>query len=150
MENYQRKFYSEKMTLNGTPQAQLKNARNLLLKHHKTLLEQQRAGFERDRGPINSTGEYLNLVMTDEWFAWLRVLSGLIVQIDEAFDVKDPPMSEETALLLGAQTRNLLKPKIADSHFSTNYERALLESANAAAEHREIIKRLEDLLGKEV
>lgn len=138
------------MTPNGTPQTQLKDTRNLLLKHHKTLLEQQRADYEQERGRIGSTNEYLNLVMNDEQFAWLRVLSGLIVQIDEAFDVKDPRMSEETALLLGAQTRNLLKPKIADSHFSINYERTLQESPNAAAEHREIMKRLDDLLGKEV
>lgn len=138
------------MTPNGTPQAQLKNIRNLLLRLHKTLLEHERKNYELARGKINSTGEYLNLVMNDEWFVWLRTMSGLIVQIDEAFDVKDPKMSEETALLLGAQVRKMLRPDAEETHFSTNYGRTLQESSGAVAEHAQIMRQLDALLGKEV
>ena len=132
------------MTPIGTSQARLKSARNILLKLHKTLLD------ERERGRINSTNEYLQLVLNDEQFAWLRTMSGLIVQIDEAFDQKDPRMDEETALLLGAQMRSLLRTNKAETDFSIKYERALQQSQTAAAQHQEIVQHLDGLLGKEV
>lgn len=138
------------MTPIQAPQAQLKEARNILLRLHKTLLEHERDRYELTQKKINSTNEYLQLVLNDRWFAWLRIMSGLIVQIDEAFDVKDPRMSEEIALLLGAQIRKLLRPGATETDFSANYERALQQSANAAAQHAEIMRQLDVLLGKEV
>lgn len=138
------------MTPNGTSPAQLKSARNILLKLHKTLLDNERDNYERERGRINSTNEYLNLVLNDEQFAWLRTMSGLIVQIDEAFDQKDPRMDEEAALLLGAQMRNLLNVNKEETAFAVKYKHALNQSKTAAAQHQQIVQQLDGLLGKEV
>ncbi len=62
----------------------LKNARNLLLKLHKSMLDLEREIYEGIHGKLNAT-EFLNLLLEDEDFAWLRQFSMLIVEIDEMF-----------------------------------------------------------------
>jgi hypothetical protein len=57
--------------------------RHALLELHKTLLDAQRIRYERDNGRVESRGELLDLVLRDESFEWLRVLSALIAQLDE-------------------------------------------------------------------
>src|SRR5207342_2724549 len=66
----------------------LKTLRDGLLILHKSLLELERAVYERDVAPITSTGQYLNLVLEDPAFQWLRELSAFIVIIDEALAQK--------------------------------------------------------------
>src|SRR6266702_2994986 len=63
--------------------ASLKSLRDQLLRLHKILLDSERAAYERDVARITSTGQYLNLVLEDPWFQWLRELSAFIVLIDE-------------------------------------------------------------------
>ena len=63
----------------------LKNARNILLKLHKSMLDLERDMHEGIHGKLNAT-EFLNLLMEDEDFAWLRKFSMLIVEIDEMFE----------------------------------------------------------------
>jgi len=60
--------------------------RHALLELHKTLLDAQRIRYERDNGRVESRGELLDLVLRDESFEWLRVLSALIAQLDELAD----------------------------------------------------------------
>ena len=49
----------------------LKNARNLLLKLHKSMIDLEREMHEGIHGKLNSS-EFLNLLLEDEDFAWLR------------------------------------------------------------------------------
>ncbi len=94
--------------LNNTPLAlKLKAVRNDLLKLHKTLLEHEKANYEAVNGQIASTGVYLRLVLDDPHFAWLRILSGLIVEIDEAFDA-DEPVTDEIVFVFADQIRETL------------------------------------------
>ena len=65
-----------------TPE-QLQALRDGLLRLHKTLLDSDRVYYERAYGPVGSSGEWLQLVLGHEHFAWLRPFSGLIVRIDE-------------------------------------------------------------------
>src|SRR6202167_6271217 len=87
----------------------LTDLRNGLLKVHKTLLDCERARYERDIERINSTGQLLNLVLHDPWFAWLHELSELVVLIDETLDADEPATAADAARLL-AQGRILLTP----------------------------------------
>jgi hypothetical protein len=77
----------------------LKELRHGLLRLHKLLLELERRGFERARGRISNSFEFLQLVLKDPWFDWLHRLSELIVQIDESLDTRDPeiPLTEQDA-----------------------------------------------------
>lgn len=57
--------------------------RHSLLDLHKALLDAQRIRYERERGRISTSGEFLGLVLEHPAFAWLRTLSALIARIDE-------------------------------------------------------------------
>jgi len=60
--------------------------RKSLLHLHKTLLEWERAAYERIHGRA-SPGALLTALMNDPQFAWLRPLSELIVRIDESLAI---------------------------------------------------------------
>lgn len=72
----------------GEREARLKKIRDLFLKFHKVLLDSERAAYERENGRVTS-GSFLEMLLGDPNFAWLRILSTLIVRIDESFDLDD-------------------------------------------------------------
>ena len=63
---------------------------------HHALLDESRAEYERSHGPLSGPGHLLHLVAHDEAFAWLRVLSSLMVDLDTLVD-EEPPASDEEA-----------------------------------------------------
>src|SRR5438552_18398746 len=68
----------------------LMDLRHALLKLHKILLDSERLVYERVHGRISSTGEFFQVVVGDEWFAWLHSVSELVVEIDEMLEVEEP------------------------------------------------------------
>src|SRR5678810_221048 len=79
----------------------LKELRHGLLRLHKLLLDLERRDFERARGKIGNSYEFLQLVLKDPWFDWLHRLSELIVQIDETLDTHtETPATEADASAL--------------------------------------------------
>ncbi|QQS41930.1 MAG: hypothetical protein IPM63_03010 [Acidobacteriota bacterium] len=66
----------------------VKQARNRLLWLHKILMDWDRARYEAQHGP-QTAGKFLEMLLSEPRFEWLRVLSTLIVRIDEAFDLDD-------------------------------------------------------------
>jgi hypothetical protein len=115
--------------------------RAALLHLHKTLLERERDAYEREHGKIGSSYEYLNLVMHDTSFAWLRLLSELIVQIDESLDGRETP-SEATANALIQQSRLLLTPNEGGPEFQRKYFTSVQESPEVVLAHAEFAKLL--------
>ena len=112
--------------------------RTALLHLHKTLIDWQRAEYEMDHGPMATT-QLLQVIFSDEAFAWLRPMSGLIVAIDEALEAK-PPESPSTAPLI-AQARELASPA-AGTVYSTRYRAALQELPDAVLAHRDLVTLL--------
>jgi hypothetical protein len=125
---------------------ELKELRQGLLRLHKILLDLERRGYERARGRIGNSYEFLQLVLKDPWFDWLHRLSELIVQIDETLDNRDPeqPTTEEDAKALLARAKNLLAPSETGSEFQKNYFLALQQSPDVVLLHAELVR----LLGK--
>ena len=125
---------------------ELKQLRQGLLRLHKILLDLERRGYERARGRIGNSYEFLQLVLKDPWFDWLHRLSELIVQIDETLDNRDPdqPTTEEDAKALQARAKNLLAPSETGSEFQKNYFLALQQSPDVVLLHAELVR----LLGK--
>ena len=119
----------------------LRDIRPTLLRLHKTLLELERDAYERANGKISNSYEYLNLVMHDPQFSWLRNLSELIVQIDEALDARERP-SEATANALIQQSRLLLTPNEAGPEFQRKYYASVQESPAVVLAHAEFAKVL--------
>lgn len=122
--------------------ANLKEARLGLLRLHKSLLENERENYESTHGKINTTGEYYNLVIGDPQFAWLRHMSGVIVEIDEALDAKKEPLTEETVIVLAEQISKLLKTDV-ESEFGQKYDAALQASPDAMFEHLSTLRKLD-------
>jgi hypothetical protein len=113
--------------------------RHALLKLHKALLDDARVEFERARGRIESSGEFLQLVLNDEWFAYLRPLSTLVVQIDELLDAEEATKREADALI--AQARAMLKPDEGGSEeWGEKYRAALQRSPDVVLAHGEVAK----------
>ena len=119
----------------------LREIRTALLRLHKTLLELEREVYERAHGKISNSYEYLNLVMHNPSFAWLRHLSELIVQIDEALDGRERS-SEATANALIQQSRLLLTPNEAGPEFQRKYYASVQESPAVVLAHAEFAKVL--------
>jgi hypothetical protein len=108
--------------------------RNGLLRWHKSLLDAERAAYERDVARITSTGQYFGLVLGDPWFAWLREVSQFIVIVDETLDRKEPPATAAEAARLIAQARELLVPA-GTSDFARRYAEAIDRDPAAVLAH---------------
>lgn len=120
---------------------QLVNVRTVLLRLHKTLLEFEREAYEREQGRVSNSYAFLQLVMNDPWFAWLRQLSELIVEMDELLAAREAP-SESTALALLEQSRILLTPGESGTEFQRKYFTAMQQSPEVVVAHSEFAKVL--------
>ena len=127
-----------------TTRESLKALRQGLLRLHKLLLDLERRDFERARGPINNSYEFLQLVLKDPWFDWLHRLSELIVQIDETLDThdSDAPATEADATALLERAKKLLSPAETGTEFQKNYFLALQQSPDVVLLHSEIVRLL--------
>lgn len=119
----------------------LREIRTTLLRLHKTLLDFERQAYEREHGKISNSYEYLNLVMHNPWFAWLRHLSELIVQVDETLDPRNPGL-ETTGNALIEQTRMLLTPNESGPEFQRKYFASVQESPEVVLAHAEFARVL--------
>ena len=120
---------------------QLRKVRRVLLGLHKTLLDFEREAYERTHGKISSSYEFLNLAMQNPWFAWLRHLSELIVEMDEFLDAREPG-SESTGAALIEQSRILLTPTESGNEFQRKYFASIQQSPEVVLAHSEFAKLL--------
>lgn len=117
----------------------LTELRNGLLRLHKSLLDSERAVYERDVARITSTGEYLGLVLNDPFFAWLRELSQFIVLVDETLAAEQPATSADADRLI-ARGRELVSPSEAGSGFARRYYEVMQSDPAAVLAHRDMIR----------
>jgi hypothetical protein len=119
--------------------------RNGLLRWHKSLLDAERSAYERDVARISSTGQYLQLVLADPWFAWLREISQFIVIVDETLAQKEEPVTPADAVRLISKARDLLVPSENGSEFARSYEAAMQRDPAAVLAHGEMMQVLKSL-----
>lgn len=115
---------------------QLTQVRTVLLRLHKTLLDFERDAYERAHDKISNSYAFLQLVMSDPWFAWLRQLSELIVEMDELLAAKEAP-KDATAVALIQQANILLTPSETGSAFQKKYFTAMQQSPEVVLAHSE-------------
>src|SRR3954471_21498916 len=125
-------------------QERLKNLRNGLLRLHKSLLDSERALYERDVERITSTGQYLGLVLNDPWFAWLHELSQFIVVIDETLD-EDEGATSADADRLTQRARQLVSPNESANGFARKYFDAMQRDPAVVLAHRDMIRTFSEL-----
>ncbi|MBH0204798.1 MAG: hypothetical protein HP498_03070 [Nitrospira sp.] len=112
----------------------LDNVFHALLRLHKALMDDERVSYERVHGRISSNGEFLQLVLNDAWFAWLRPLSQVIAKFDELSEENEPSTSEGISVLL-ISVRTLLMPTQAGEGFGRQYYDALQRSPDVVLAH---------------
>jgi len=131
-------FENEPDALTGETRQKLKDLSKSMLRLHKTLLEAAKAEYERQNGAIASPNQYLQLVLNDAHFAWLRKISALIALIDEAASIRRPASEPEASALL-AETKTLLGFEEADESFNDNFQTALQQNPDAVINHNDAL-----------
>jgi redox-sensitive bicupin YhaK (pirin superfamily) len=123
--------------------AQLRSVSRALQEVHRNLMDSTRDRYELARGPVRSRGELLDLLLHDETFAWLRALSGLIVEIDE-LAARDPaPTPAETAEV-GTLVEAFISSSDDPDAFGSRYVAVLASEPRVAMSHvglREVLRR---------
>ena len=119
--------------------ARLHALRLSLLRLHHGLLEMERASFEEKFGRVNS-GELLQLVLNHAQFAWLRMISAMVVEIDEMLN-EDEPISPLSMRSLFTQARKLFTSSD-NKEFQVNYQAALQNEPDIVMAHSEVMKLL--------
>ncbi len=120
----------------------LKEVRGTLLNLHKALLDSERASYELIHGNVVSPAAFLQLLINDPWFAWLRPVTALVVQIDEALAAKNPPQTERDFTQLLEDTRALLSPSREANEFWKHYLEAVQRDPGVAVLHEQMEKQL--------
>ena len=105
-----------------------------LLRLHKALLDDERVSYERVYGRIPSNGVFLQLVLGDAWFAWLRPLSHVMAKLDELGEADELPDGLDMATLL-ASIRTLLTPSEEGTGFGKHYYEALQREPDVVLAH---------------
>ena len=119
----------------------LEEVRRALLVLHKALVDSERISYETTIGAIRSPNQFLQLLITDPWFAWLQPLSQLIVSMDEALDAKEPL----TAAMMDAAVKeagSLLAPSESGEGFARHYFDAMQRDPDVVLAHAEATKLL--------
>lgn len=130
----QRKFPREK----GEYSAQLGHLSSVLLSLHKRLLDTTREQYTAKFGGADNPFRILELVMSDPYFAWLRPVSQLIVQIDE---LADAAHQKDDVRRVAAATRSLF----GTGEFAERYPELLQMDADLVILHAQLQKALKVL-----
>ncbi len=120
----------------------LQQVRETLLVLHKALLDSEKTAYEIVHGPIASPAAFLQLLINDDRFSWLRPVTTLLVQIDETLAAKKPPASDKDFTRLLDDTRALLSPSRETNGFWKRYSGAVDRDPAVALHHENIEKQL--------
>ncbi|WP_439643245.1 hypothetical protein [Gemmatimonas sp.] len=113
-------------------------ARPLLLKVHRALLEAERVRYEKARGRIENNSAFLQLVINDPWFDWLRPMAQMVLLIDERTSDKKSPLGSDEACALLDRAKTLLKADPEGDAFQRLFADALQHSPALAAIARQV------------
>ena len=120
---------------------QLRQVRQGFLRLHKALLDSERETYEQQFGKIQTNGDFFQLVISHEWFDWLRPMSQFIVQVDELMDDKDAIAASQIRDLL-QQAQELLKASEEGTIAEQRYDQAIQRSPDIAFMYAETLNSL--------
>ncbi len=117
----------------------LQELRSALLALHKALVDSERVQYEKTFGKIQSPNQFLQLLTTDPWFAWLSPLSKLIVSVDEALDAREPVSRQGWEGFL-KQADALLRTEESGAGFRHHYFEALQRDPDVVMTHAQVTR----------
>jgi len=130
------------LPISAATRESLTELRNLLLAQHKLLLDRERGSYEKTNGPIGGPGAFLSLVMGNPHFAWLKQISTLVVEIDEALAQRSTAGQVEAEALV-TQARDIMRPREHGTDFQQRYHEGIQESPDIVI----LQCKIEQLLG---
>jgi hypothetical protein len=110
------------------------DVRHGLLELHRELLDAQRIRYEREHGRIQTSGEFLGLVLEHPMFEWLRELSALIAQLDEWMENRGAA-SDDVFDQIVARLRSMIQPGGTNEKFNKPYWQLVEEVPEVLMEH---------------
>jgi hypothetical protein len=104
---------------------------------HRALIQRARKDYEGEHGPIESPAQLLRLLTSEPSFAWLRPLSELIVNIDEASEFDDAARQRVSAAVRSSVEQLIAPPGATplSEEFSQRYWPIMLEDAEVTMCH---------------
>ncbi len=131
--------YSNQGDARDTPARQkLVALRQALLRLHKSLLEMERRGYEKQHGFV-SAGELFRLVVDDPRFSWLHNISEFVVRIDEALS-NDEGVTNTDSHVAIALARKIFAPSENGDGFQKKYFDAIQKDPSVVIEHAELAR----------
>jgi hypothetical protein len=121
---------------------QLNSLKASLLDLHKALIESERIEYEKSFGKLNSQKRFLELLINDPWFAWLKPLSSIVIIIDELLESEVIEANEVQAVQ--KTTRELLVASEEGHGFASNYHEALQRTPDVILAHAAVMKVLKN------
>ena len=118
------------------------DVRKIVLDLHKSLMDAQRARYEKVHGRISNPSEFLGLLLEHPQFAWLRSMSALIARLDEWQEGGDEASQEELAAITAA-FRELIEANGRHPTFSAPYWELVNETPEALVSHVKLWRLLE-------
>ncbi|MBS1800244.1 MAG: hypothetical protein JSS95_10495 [Acidobacteria bacterium] len=117
----------------------LKDIRKPLLSLHKSILDHERAAYEKAVGPVTPAA-FLQQLLSGADFRWIAPLSTAITSIDELLDDEKVTAEEKIA---GAQAiASLFAADAPDNAFRQRYLPLLQESPSILHEHGRVVQAL--------
>jgi hypothetical protein len=104
---------------------------------HRVLIDRARREYERDFSRIGGPAHFLQLLMEDPFFAWLRPLSELMANIDQLRDYESPARDEVSTAVRSA-VEQLVAPPSGDPispEFTKRYWPLMLEDPDVTMAH---------------
>jgi hypothetical protein len=114
----------------------LARLRDALVPLHRTLLEWERAAYERVHGRT-APAELLRATVTDPQFAWLRPVSSLIVRIDGLLEPAAMDQPADVPAIV-SEARELVAPDEAGTSYAQRYHAALQQAPDVVFAHRRV------------
>ena len=115
-----------------------------LLRLHKALLEAEKASYEHEHGRIKNNMEFFGLVLNNEWFQWLRPMSGLIAEVDEAMGNKNEAITADSAITYLESIQKLVIVNPTDKGDALRYYEAIERDPDVARLHVELAQILQE------
>ena len=122
--------------MNYAERGLMMDLRQALLHLHKTLLDWERAAYERVHGR-SSSSELLKAIVEDPQFGWLHPISELIVHIDQTVDLELPESGAEVEAIV-ARARAVTAADEQGTPHAQRYHTALQEHPDAVFAHRDV------------
>ena len=110
-----------------------------LLRLHKALLDMERLNFEKAFGRV-TPGELLQLIINHAQFGWLRMISALVVEVDETLNGDEPSTLSDLEDLISQARRLFTSP--GSEEFKTKYQSALQREPTVVMAHANLMQVL--------